>query len=226
MRSVVPVGCFAITECLAMRPGSLRSVTAEKALAKRQWETPGTNEIIVRGRPLRRFFALTILVGMTAVFLLPLFHQFECETARTRWKCEAYNTAGPFFAPLCICLIFVTYRRFLFGQPTVALGREGIDVCIYRIGTVRWTDIEDVTIERIGFAKTLVIRGRLPAPPPRSGPLGGVMSILLDPNPKSGLQVSPAHIDRPMEHLRHWIDQGRRHAARGESPDPFFTVPY
>jgi hypothetical protein len=201
-------------------------VTAEQAPAKRLWETPGMNEIILRGRPLRRFVVFALLVGMTAAFLLPLFHRLDCDATRTRWKCEAYNAAGPFLAPFFFGVMLLTYRRFLLGQPTVGLDREGIDVCIYRIGTVRWTDIEDVSIERIRFARTLVIRGRLPGPPRRPGLLGGVISILFDPNPKSGLQVSPAHVDRPLEHLRHWIDQGRRHAARGESPDPFFTAPY
>ena len=62
-------------------------------------------------------------------------------------------------------------------------------------------------------------------PPPRSL-VERMLPALFGSSARTHLNVSHMLIDRPLRHLKHWVEDGMRNAGAGVSPDPFFTVPY
>lgn len=181
------------------------------------------NKIVLRGKPGKRILvAATIAVAM-AVLLFPAFVQFDCDTGNL-FKCVIYKYAAPYLG-LLMPFIFVPYRRFLLGKPVVTLTREGVESGLRPTSLISWAQIEEAEITRIHHAKMLAIRLKAGTVPPPQSFLGRMFASVFFPNARTHLYVSQMHIDRPLQHLKHWVDEGRRNAAVGAAPDPFFTAP-
>jgi len=183
------------------------------------------NEIVLRGRPIKRLLFIGLVIVLLAIFLPPAFVEIDCGFTN-RIKCEVYKFAGPYFAVFVAIILVIPYRRFLLGRPVVTLTRDGIDAGVHPMGMIPWADIEGVEIRRVRFAELLAIRRKADTVRPPRSFFDRIPSVLFGSNARTHLQISQIHIDRPLYHLKHWVEDGIRNAAAGVSPDPFFTVPY
>ena len=183
------------------------------------------NEIVLRGRPIKRLLLIGLIAVLLAVFTPPAFIDIDCGFSN-RVKCEVYKAAGPYFGAFVAIIMLVPYRRFLMGKPVVTLTRDGIDAGVHPMDMIPWADIKGVEIKRVRSVEMLAIRRKADTVPPPRSFVDRILAALFGSNARTHLQVSQLHIDRPLRHLKHWVEEGMRNATAGVSPDPFFTPPY
>lgn len=184
------------------------------------------NQIDLRGRPANRLLYVALFAAVAAVCLLPAFVEIDFGfTNRVKREVyEVYKTAGPYYGVFLLLIALIPFRRFLLGKPIFILSRDGVEACMQPVVFIPWAHIDAVDIKRVRFVKRLVIRRKADTIPPSRWT--SVLSAPFVLNAGPHLYVPQFHIDRPLRHVKHWIDEGRRNAAAGVTPDPFFTVPY
>jgi hypothetical protein len=187
------------------------------------------NEIGLHARPARRLLLVVAALVIIGVFLLPVFYPFDCSggSGRGQWACYLLDTAGPYIAPFVPLVFMIGFWPLLLGKPAIVLSREGIDLRLYQGRFVPWASIAKVEIKKITLTEHLFIRRKLEATGTTHSSPRMLFTSMFQHRPTSegDLLTSPAHIDRPLQHLVHWIEEGRQNAAKGVSPDPFFTPP-